>query len=462
MPNYAIARMAKQKGGSVASSGHHNDRTRDTPNADPARQELNRLLIGDERNVREIVTEAINQYGGKPRRDSVEALEIVLTATRAYFTNERDEIVQEKVDRFVERGIAFLKDTRSGGMCVKATLHMDERTPHIQAHKVPITPEGKLSCKFYFGNKQQWVNFQDLYYEYMKPLGLERGERGSFAEHVEIRKFYEAIKRDHEIRIDPQRLPGPPLIHTAGTIRKYKEEIIKSVHEQIAEPLKTLRHQAMLTREEASKKEAARQLLEAAGREIAETQARLEAEQQMRLSLQNSFNAAVRSNRDLGKQLAEEKSKSHYQSVEIQNLHARLEDIPLSDVMERLRYRCEQVGKSYVYKDEHNVVRLCITDNVMRDSHQQVICQNSVDLVLYMRNEQQGVQTSREQAVDWLADTFGQGRALAASLCQRQQETVSRFVERREEQARLRESLSNERLRSTPERSNRGSSRSGR
>ena len=52
MPLYAIARTAKLKGGSVASSGHHNDRTRETLNADPERRDQNQLLIGDDSNVR--------------------------------------------------------------------------------------------------------------------------------------------------------------------------------------------------------------------------------------------------------------------------------------------------------------------------------------------------------------------------------------------------------------------------
>lgn len=258
MPNYAVARMAKQKGGSVGSCGHHNDRTRTTINADPDRKGLNRVLIGDDRNVREIVSEVIEAHGGKPRRDSVEALELVLTATREHFTDAHGEIVQEKVDRFLERAVAFLEDPRSGGICVKAVLHLDERTPHVQAHKVPITPEGKLSCKYYFGEKRQWVEFQDLYYEYMKELGLERGERGSFAQYTDIQKFYTAITGDHRLRLDLDQLPDPPKVAvTKDSIRKYKQEIVSSVNEQTREPLKTLHHQAMLTREEVSKREAA-------------------------------------------------------------------------------------------------------------------------------------------------------------------------------------------------------------
>lgn len=129
MPTYAILGVAKQKGGSVALSGHHNDRTHSVPNADPERTHLNRVLHGDDRNVRETVTEIIDGHGGKPRKDSVEAIEILCKASPAYF-KEKDPVKRrEKLDAFVEQAMRFLLDERSGGKLVKAVLHLDERNP---------------------------------------------------------------------------------------------------------------------------------------------------------------------------------------------------------------------------------------------------------------------------------------------------------------------------------------------
>lgn len=80
---FAIVGIAKQKGGSVGASGHHNDRTRETPNADPERLSQKRVLVGDDKNVREIVDRIIAEHGGKPRSDSVEAVEYLLTPPRS-------------------------------------------------------------------------------------------------------------------------------------------------------------------------------------------------------------------------------------------------------------------------------------------------------------------------------------------------------------------------------------------
>ena len=60
---YAIARMTKLKGGSIGASGSHNDRTRETPNADQERAEENRLLIGEEGPVHELVSKMIDEHG---------------------------------------------------------------------------------------------------------------------------------------------------------------------------------------------------------------------------------------------------------------------------------------------------------------------------------------------------------------------------------------------------------------
>jgi hypothetical protein len=122
--------VAKQKGASVGSSSIHNDRGRETPNADPERTPLNQVLIGDSRNARERVREIIDEHGGKPRHDSVEAVELLLSASHEFFEDD-STISEEKVKRFCEQALKFLNDRRNCGICAKAVLHMDERTPHI-------------------------------------------------------------------------------------------------------------------------------------------------------------------------------------------------------------------------------------------------------------------------------------------------------------------------------------------
>jgi hypothetical protein len=440
MPQFAIARTAKQKGGSVASSGHHNDRTRETLNADPSRKDENRTLIGDDRNVREIVTEVIQGQGGKPRSDSVEAVEMMLTATRSFFTDERDEIDMKKVDQFVERATAFLEDPRSGGLCVKAVLHLDERTPHIQAHKVPIDPQGKLNCKHYFGGREKMERFQDLYHEYMKPLGLERGERGSRARHTDIQKFYAAITEEHELKINYDRLPDPPLFRTKEAIKKYKKEVIKSVNAQVREPLQVLHHQARLTREETAKREASE--LRAEERiQQAERITALAMRQNDTLSHENQvLKKQVKELEKVNGRLQGELSAERVTSTQLRavgsSLYDRLRDIPIPDVMEKMGYGREQQEGHFVYRNAQQQIVLAVNDKNELINRDGAICRNSLDAVMHMRNVNEKQNISPTDALHWLADNFGSSRAIAAIVVKQEQYSSKHLIERSLEMAR--------------------------
>ena len=448
MPLYAIARTAKQKGGSVASSGHHNDRTRETLNADPDRRDQNQLLIGDDRNVRERVMEVIQEHGGKPRSDSVEAVEMMLTATHDFFTDEHDEIDEKKVKKFVDQAKAFLRDPRSGGICVKAVLHLDERTPHVQAHKVPIDPQGKLNCKHYFGGRAKMAAFQDLYHSYMAPLGLERGERGSQARHIDIQKYYGAITQEHQLKLSADRLPDPPLIRTEKAVKKYKQEIIKAVDEQVREPLKTLFHQAMLTREHESKREAAElraeqriaaaekradERIAAAERTTGMAMSRYDAEFKENVELRGRVGRLEQTVTTLRSELTSQRDKTAEMTRVADERGDRLRDIPLPDVMEKLGYGREQVQDAFVYRTDQGQIALFIRDGQLHDYQSRVLCRNSVDLVLHMQNVNKGENITRTDAINWLADNFGEERALAAYVVEREQVLGSHLTGRRQE-----------------------------
>lgn len=253
---FAIARISKQKGGSVGSSSGHNNRQRETPNADPSRERENRVLIGDGRSVPEAVKQVIQDYGGKPRSDSVEAVEALLTASPEWFMDDEDKLDRKKVGQFCAKAKMFLLERKHGGICVWATLHMDEKTPHIHAHMVPIDPNGKLNCKHYFGSRRKLREWQTAFAKEMEPLGLERGVKDSRARHQDVKDFYKAITREHRIRVDLERLPDPPRVFiTKDSALKYKEEVARAIIVQVKEPIRTQLHQAMLTREETAKRE---------------------------------------------------------------------------------------------------------------------------------------------------------------------------------------------------------------
>jgi len=452
---FAIVGIAKQKGGSVGSSGHHNDRTRDTPNADPERLHLNRVLLGDDRNVSQAVDRIIEEHGGKPRSDSVETVEFLLTASPEWFDEPDPEKYQEKVERFTEQAVKFLEDPRSGGLVAKVVLHLDERTPHVQGHKVPIDPNGKLNAKHYFGGRAKMRAVHDLYAEYMEPLGLERGKRGSRARHETLKRFYGSVEREVELKVDPDRLPDPPRVFfTAEAAKQYKLTIIEATLRELKEPVEQLRHQAMLTRDERAHRVEADKRAEAAERRAETRVEAVERTAQEKIAafeikatdyvynVERTARTVLEENRELRGEMQDLRSERNHLNESLikatrEKLEAlalartysdRLTDIPMPEVMQHLNYPGEQHGQTFIYRGDHDVVAMRIEQQRAFDSNNQLICRNSLDLVVHLRKNNEGrEQFNREDALQFLVENFGAGRAAAAYTVNREQAAITQL-----------------------------------
>lgn len=196
---FAICRIQKLKSISAATnSGKHTDRKQNTPNADLKR--LNIELVPHDVNATlgELVERRIGD--AKTRKDSVRCVEYFLGASPEYFRPECPDIAgyfeQEKLDAWVDSNLKWLQQ-KHGDNLIRATVHLDETTPHIVAYVVPIHDDPrwpgqkKLSYNVDFGgSKYRLSELQDEYANDMQPLGLERGVKGSKAEHRDVRDYY--------------------------------------------------------------------------------------------------------------------------------------------------------------------------------------------------------------------------------------------------------------------------------
>jgi hypothetical protein len=451
--------MHKQKGGQITLSGRHNDRTQPVHNADPERTHLNRFLAGEGRPTRDLVTEVINAHGGKPRKDSVEAIEFLCKASPEFFSEKDPKKFQEKLDAFIEQSMKFLCDERSCGKLVKAVLHLDEHTPHIHAHKVPIDPEGNLNAKHYLGGRDKWEGMQDLYAEYMKPLGLERGRPRSRATHERIEDFYKSIDAPVRLEVDHDEIPDPPkVILTEEARRKYKEKVIRAVLKGLEEPHKIMRDQAMLARHERGQREEAERKAEervaAVEHAAAEKIKAVERDGATRFdNLHRSALQLIEENRGLHRdkenlrvernQLHESLMKMTREKLDFQmqarDYHDRLTDIPMPEVMEKLGYTGERHGEALVYRGDRNEVAMIIQQQKAFDHQRELICKNSLDLVVHMRQHNESVQGfTHSHALEWLREEFGEKRAVGAAVAHREHSVLDLFERGREERERTR------------------------
>ena len=109
----------------------------------------------------------------KIRTDAVKHIDGLITSDSEFFNNQAPEDIKQ----FFEHAKIFLEEEYGKDNLLYATVHLDEKTPHMHYGVVPITTDGRLSAKEVVGNKKALTEFQDRFNEYLNKSGydLERG-----------------------------------------------------------------------------------------------------------------------------------------------------------------------------------------------------------------------------------------------------------------------------------------------
>ena len=144
------------------------------------------------------------------KSNNVIADELLFTATNEFFNNMTKEDIKEWADtcmEFVYNDLGYKKE-----QVLHATVHMDEKTPHIHCVVVPLVKkyDKRTNSERYTISKKQYIRdkihlseLQDKYHKRLTDKGydLERGIKGSGSKHIEI-KEYKKINRDLEKKIN--------------------------------------------------------------------------------------------------------------------------------------------------------------------------------------------------------------------------------------------------------------------
>lgn len=182
-PRYAIIRSEKRHNlTQLNRSEAHNNRTAPTPNADPNAPRP--TLLWGAKGLSKIVKSRIPE---KRRKDAVIAVETVLTASPDFFEN----CTKQQYQAWIQENLIFLKN-RYGDNLIQVYLHEDEKTPHLHAYWVPMTPDKRLSYKTIEGTRQALIKLQTDYSKAMAPFGLVRGKEHSESKH---KHHYEVTDR---------------------------------------------------------------------------------------------------------------------------------------------------------------------------------------------------------------------------------------------------------------------------
>lgn len=413
--NYIIASGQKLKGSSVAASGQHVDRSVHTPNADPEKSAENTHLIGGDVPLEKAVEKIINQHGGKPRSDSVECIEFVLSASPKFFEKSDGNRDMQKVRAFADASMTFINDDEKCGKCVKAVLHLDEMTPHIHVHKVPIDPTGKLNCKHFFGSKAQGIKFQDEMREIYRHLGLERGIPNSRADHQLVRDFYKELRKKFDLNIDIKKLPEPPRTMLLEQAREqYKNAVAQAVLEQLEPKMRVMNYQAGQARNEKSRREALEQQFQNYKQETG----RKELIWQNQTQTLNARNFQLEKTLELRQQ---EIAGLREQLAEKDRQIQKVADIPAHEILRKVGVPLKEVKPNIFARiDEENGRHIFAAGNKLFDADGKIIAANAIEVAkVIRRGEKLTVPDQHQenlQAARFLVKHFGEERGGAAVL----------------------------------------------
>lgn len=165
---------------------------------DKSMTELNYDLLNESQiDFNERVSERLeNGYTGKRkvRSDAIKLVDGIITSDNKFF----DELSELEQKDFFEHGLEFVKKEFGAENIIYATVHLDEKTPHMHFGFVPLTEDGRLSAKEMIGNKKRLSSLQDKFNDYLneRNYDLQRGESSlvSKRKHLEMSEFKNQTK----------------------------------------------------------------------------------------------------------------------------------------------------------------------------------------------------------------------------------------------------------------------------
>lgn len=250
MPQYAILRFAKHKGGSCRALEAHHERQKEkyasNPDIDTERSKHNFHIVKPNQYYRHEVDERIKAAGCRTRKDSTRFVDTLITASPAFFKCKN----QNEVAAFFETAVDFISQKIGRENIFSAVVHMDEKTPHLHLCFTPITEDGRLSAKDILGNRAQLSKWQDEFHAHMVkkfPI-LARGESAfeTGRKHIPTWLFKQSVSLSKQARAIEQELSAinplnagkkkdtilqmllkwfPKMENFEGQLRKYQESM---------------------------------------------------------------------------------------------------------------------------------------------------------------------------------------------------------------------------------------------
>lgn len=232
--SFAVVRMIKLKSHDLKGIQFHNQREKESktnPDIDKSKSAFNYDLLNSNKidynkQVKKII-ESQKEGTRKIRKDAVLVNEFLVTSDKPFF--EKLSPAREK--EFFRESAEFFKKRYGEQNIAFATVHIDEKTPHMHIGVVPMR-DGKLQGKNVF-NRQELLAIQEEFPKHMKEKGfdLERGELGSKTEHIEMQRLKAMTVREEVQKLEYAR----------ETIKEDVQGLLKAV--EVSESVEAVKYE---------------------------------------------------------------------------------------------------------------------------------------------------------------------------------------------------------------------------
>jgi len=169
-------------------------------------------------------------------RDPCVAVEVMLSASPNYFRTDSGgkagTFDESRLRKWIDVAKQFAQK-EFGENIVSLVCHLDESNVHCHLVVMPFDETGNLNAKKVF-NRSRLIRLQDNYAEACKPLGLQRGRRGSRAKHTEVKAFYETLNKPtpnpdlSKLKVKGPTLPGRVERMSDDKLKAYAASVFKA------------------------------------------------------------------------------------------------------------------------------------------------------------------------------------------------------------------------------------------
>lgn len=195
--SYGIIRIQKFGATAVKGIEIHDQRKKDVSHTNPdidRSESANNYVLYESESFTVDVKTRIQELDLKktPRKDAVVMCQALITSDREFF-DRTDKFHQEY---FFKDALAFIQREYGPENIISATVHLDEKTPHMHVNFVPVTADGRLSAKSLL-TRESLRNLQtDFYRQVGQKYDLERGEsREDKRKHLDTEEFKQETRK---------------------------------------------------------------------------------------------------------------------------------------------------------------------------------------------------------------------------------------------------------------------------